>query len=355
VPRAAVSFRQAAWAAVADLQPAYFSVVMATGIVALGAHFEIRARSVAVALTWLNAGFFVILWVLSLLRAIRFPGRFLDDLHHFDRGPGFFAMVAATTVAGTQAWIILGHAGIAVALWWIAIPMWACFMYAIFTEFTINEHKPRFENGINGGWLISVVATQGIADLGARVSSLYPDWRGPILFFSLALWLAGGMLYLWLISLIFYRFTFFRFLPRDFIPPFWINMGAMAISTLAGATLIGEARGDALLTGLAPFLKGFTIFFWATATWWIPMLAILAFWDHVIKKSGRTFTFLYWDVVFPIGMYTVATYQLCAALDLGFLLWLPRFMMGVAVVAWLATFAGMVRSFARIAPHRRTG
>jgi len=118
------------------------------------------------------------------------------------------------------------------------------------------------------------------------------------------------MLYLWLISLIFYRFTFFRFLPKDFIPPFWINMGAMAISTLTGTTLIAQGSQAPFLSGLLPFLKGFTIFFWATATWWIPMLAVLAFWEHVIRKAGRAYTFLYWDVVFPIGMYTASSYRL---------------------------------------------
>ena len=34
----------------------------------------------------------------------------------------------------------------------------------------------------------------------------------------------------------------------------------------------------AFLETLLPFLKGFTIFFWATGTWWIPMLLILVVW-----------------------------------------------------------------------------
>jgi voltage-gated anion channel len=49
------------------------------------------------------------------------------------------------------------------------------------------------------------------------------------------MWLWGGMLYIWMISLIFYRDTFFRFSADDLTPPYWINMGAVAISALAGA------------------------------------------------------------------------------------------------------------------------
>ena len=57
-------------------------------------------------------------------------------------------------------------------------------------------------------------------------------------FLALSMWLWGGMLYIWMMSLIFYRYTFFTMSPSDLAPPYWINMGAMAISTLAGTLLI---------------------------------------------------------------------------------------------------------------------
>ena len=52
-------------------------------------------------------------------------------------------------------------------------------------------------------------------------------------------------------------------------------MGAMAISTLAGSLLIVNAPDAPFLRSLLPFIKGFTVFYWATGTWWIPMLAVL--------------------------------------------------------------------------------
>ena len=49
-----------------------------------------------------------------------------------------------------------------------------------------------------------------------------------------------------------YRYAFFRFSPGDLAPSYWINMGAMAISTLAGSLLIVNApHAPYLLAALA--------------------------------------------------------------------------------------------------------
>lgn len=60
-------------------------------------------------------------------------------------------------------------------------------------------------------------------------------------------------------------------------------MGAMEISTLAGARLLENASDAPFLASLLPFLKGFTVFYWATATWWIPILLVLGVWRHLIQ------------------------------------------------------------------------
>jgi len=98
---------------------------------------------------------------------------------------------------------------------------------------------------------------------------------------------------------------------------------------------------------LLPFLGGFTLFFWATATWWIPMLAILSYWQHVVRKIDRAYSVLYWDIVFPIGMYTVCTFEPEDVMKLPFLAWLPHILIHVALLGWALTFLGMMRSGAR--------
>jgi hypothetical protein len=58
----------------------------------------------------------------------------------------------------------------------------------------------------------------------------------------------------------------------------------MAISTLAGSLLIENTADAWFLQTLLPFLRGFTVFLWATGTWWIPMLLILVVWRHLYSK-----------------------------------------------------------------------
>ena len=194
--------------------------------------------------------------------------------------------------------------------------------------------------------LIAAVATQSISVLGTLLAHYFGPYREPLLFFTLCMFLVGCMLYLILITLIFYRFTFFSLTTATLTPPYWINMGAVAITTLAGANIL--LKGDsAFLADMIPFIKGFTLFFWATGTWWIPLLLILGDWRHVVSRVPLAYHPSYWALVFPLGMYTAATLQLAIALDLSFLRVIPNVFVYVAIAAWLVVFTGMMVSLAR--------
>jgi len=129
--------------------------------------------------------------------------------------------------------------------------------------------------------------------------------------------------------------------PSELTPPYWINMGAMAISTLAGVRLVGEAGRMPLLTELLPFLKGMTLLFWATATWWIPVLLALGVWRHLTRRVPITYEHGYWAAVFPLGMYSVCTQNLVQVFQLPFLVPISNGFVWVALTAWVLTFAGL--------------
>ena len=169
--------------------------------------------------------------------------------------------------------------------------------------------------------------------------------------FSLAMWLGGGMLYLWIISLIFYRYTFFTMSPSDLAPPYWINMGAAAISTLAGAMLVAAAPHSAAVAQILPFVRGLSLMWWATATWWIPMLLILGVWRHAVRKFPLRYDPLYWGAVFPLGMYTVCTMRLSRAVEAPYLIEIARVFIYVALAAWALVAFGMGVQLVRRPQH----
>src|SRR5690606_5846365 len=135
--------------------------------------------------------------------------------------------------------------------------------------------------------------------------------------------------------------------PDDLTPPYWINMGAMAISTLAGSLLIEHSAGAPYLTSLRPFIKGFTVFYWAAGTWWIPMLLILGIWRYVYRRFPLRYDPLYWGAVFPLGMYAACTWHLNLAMEFELLARLPAVFFTLASVAWVLAFVGLLRKLAR--------
>lgn len=329
--------------AVADLFPGYFALVMATGIISIACYF-LEMKTLAVVLLVVNIVAYTVLWLLLLLRLLLFFPRVKDDINNHVRGPGFFTVVAGTSVLGSELLIVAGQSQIASLLWLLGLILWVVIMYSFFTAMTVRENKPSIEAGLNGGWLLAVVATQSISVLGTLLIDHFAEYREPILFFTLCMFLLGSMLYIPLITLIFYRFTFVNVTTTSLTPPYWINMGAVAITTLAGARLIIAAPRWTTLNEFVPFLKGFTLFFWAAGTWWIPLLLILGFWRHVYKRFPLKYDPQYWGMVFPFGMYTVCTIQLARAINFPQLFVIPRYFIYLALAGWLVVSFGLIYS-----------
>jgi tellurite resistance protein TehA-like permease len=346
-PAPAAAPRGGLSAGLAGLSPAYFGMVMATGIVSLAAH-RLAMPGVAQALFHLNVGIYCVLWVLTLWRMARHPRRFFGDMVDHLRGPGFFTMVAGTSLLASQFMVLAANFAAAAVLWVVALALWVGLTYGIFAGIIIKERKPDLDQGISGGWLLAVVATNSIAVLSALLAAhIDQPARLAMNFLALAMWLWGGMFYIWMMSLIFYRYTFFPLSPGDLSPSYWINMGAMAISTLAGSLLAINSPDAPFLFSLLPFIKGFTIFCWATATWWIPMLLVLTLWRHAHRRFPLEYDPLYWGAVFPLGMYAAGTDLMVEAMGLHFLARVPTVFLYVALAAWLAACAGLAGDLLR--------
>ena len=330
----------------ASLFPGYFALVMATGVVSIACQF-MGMRPVALVLIGVNWIAWTVLWGLTLIRALRFRALLVRDMSDHQRAPGFFTIVAGTCVLGTQNVVVIGATGVGVALWWLGLILWFAIMYTFFTAVTVRARKPTLAHGINGAWLIAAVSTQAVVVLRGVIDTGAPPPEA-VQFQVIAMFLIGCMLYLAIIPLIFYRLTFVPMSREDFSPPYWINMGAVAISALAGSILILRAGTWPMLQPLLPFLRGFTFFFWAVASWWIPFLFALMIWRYVWMRDRFTYEPAVWGMVFPLAMYTTSTYQFDRAMGYGFLDPVPEVLVFVALAAWTLGILGLLRRIVRV-------
>ena len=329
-----------------NLSTAYFALVMATGIVSIAA-YNFSFFTIARLLFYFNIGFYLYLVILFFVRMVLYPGKFMADAGDHAKSPGLLTFVAGTCVLGSQFVIIAENYPIATTLFYIGTAAWFFLIYMVFTVFTVKNVKPSINEAISGLWLLIIVSTQSVSILAALLVGYLHFAIEQVLFFSLIMFLCGCMFYIIIITLIVYRMSFFSMKAEEFAPPYWINMGAVAISTLAGSTLMLKANNWPFIIEILPFLKGFTLFFWAIGTWWIPLIVILGIWRHIFRQLPLKYHPQYWGMIFPLGMYTVCTVRLSQALKLPFLMFIPSFFVYIALVAWAIVVVSMFYAIGR--------
>lgn len=326
---------------VRSLFPGYFAMVMATGIVAVGAQQQ-DLDVVADALYVVAAITYVVLAVLLVWRAVIAAGPLTADITSHAKGFSFLTTVAATNVLGSASAIIHGWWSLAWGLWWASLALWAFFAYATLFAVVLKGPKPGLEKGINGTWFLLTVSTESVVVLGALLVVRNPN---DLLAFALvAAFALGLVLYLIVMTMVFLRWTFSSLEPTEADPPAWIAAGAVAITVLAGSNLLGVRDSSERIERLAPFIEGIVVMAWATATFWFPLMVAIGIWRHVINRVPLRYHPSYWALVFPLGMYGVSTERMRGAVDLASLDWLPKGALAVALVAWTSAFAGLLKS-----------
>jgi tellurite resistance protein TehA-like permease len=141
--------------------------------------------------------------------------------------------------------------------------------------------------------------------------------------------------------------------PASLTPAYWVFMGATAISVLSGAKVLG-LPADPVLTAIRPVLSGVSVILWAFGTWLIPLLLGLGVWRHLIRRVPLRYDPGLWSMVFPLGMYCVASETLGKALHAHWQVTLGHDGSWVAFAVWAAVFAAMLGFLVSAATIRRT-
>src|SRR5699024_6036198 len=113
------------------LSPSYFALVMATGIISIAAYFE-DFIAIAYFLFYVNIVFLLTLFCFFFYRAIFYKKQLLEDFRSYEKGPGFFTIVAALCIVGNQLVLLFEAVTIAEGILVIAAVSWLVIVYGFF-------------------------------------------------------------------------------------------------------------------------------------------------------------------------------------------------------------------------------
>lgn len=325
-----------------NLYPGYFAMTMATGIISTGFFlhnniFLSNTFMVITLATWLVM-FFLYIW-----RLIKYPKIVYASLIDPKTTFVFFTFVAATNICG----VLLhqhGYSTLAIICWFVAFGYWSILMYLSFTALCF-AHKDREVNIMHGGWLILIVGTQSLVLLGTKIAGDFGEYAAYMMVEIHMLWALGIIFYAVLVTLFCYRIFFKTMMAEDYSPFMWVIMGAAAISANAGTRLLLTDPVIPMLAELHAVVQLMSIMLWTWATWWIPLLVIMGVWIHGYKKVPLIYNPMQWSVIFPLGMYAVATNNLALSSQFTPLLLLANGMLWVACGAWLILILALLKTF----------
>jgi tellurite resistance protein TehA-like permease len=287
---------------------------MATGIVSIAAA---------------DHGFNVISEVLIVVAAVTLPVSMVMAARawrEFDmRDPNvtlpLFTYIAACVVVGARLadhrivlWVL---AGMALQGWLSLMPLAVRSMW--------RHRWTGLRDRARGGWELAAVATSGLAIVSAELD---------VLFWAVLFWVFGICVYLVMTALVLWRERHDASSPELAQSDVWILMGGIAIATLAGDHL-----HHTLIPGpIAESVRAVTIGTWIVATVWIPVLVYVA-----LRRSVG----LGWPAVFPLGMYSSATYAMAVETGWRWFVRVSLTFFWIAFAAWLIVAGGVLARFQR--------
>ncbi len=337
-----------AWIAheVSVLDPGCFAIIMATGITS-NAMLAERQHALSDALFRVNLFVYPWLVLATILRMTDIRAALWNDLANPRLVFSFFTFVAASDVLGVQI-ALRGFVIVPFLLWLSALCAFAILTYFSSGLLIFRNAGCGADLIVRGGGLLAIVGAHSLVLLGVPVAaSMATEHGDPIFVLLHALWGVGLVLYGIFITHFAYRISYMRVEPQDLTPVLWVVMGAAAIGTNAGSMLVQNGHGPDFLRAMRPFVDGASFTFWAWGTWWIPLLVMFGIWKHRVRRVPLGYTSMLWSIVFPLGMYAVATGRLSRANDYPPLQLLSHSMAWVALAAWIATTASLIVASAR--------
>lgn len=294
---------------------------------------------------------YVVLVGLNLWRLIAHRTAMAKDFSDIRGSFGFFTFIAGTGVLGSRL-ALSGWWTSAVILLIIAAVTWLVLGYLIPVVAVLGKSERPIFKGANGSWFVWVVGAQSVAVLAATLEPHLAGARDILAMTAVFAWSLGVVLYVAVAVFVALRMMTYRLDPREFDPPYWVSMGALAITVVAAAR-IAEMASSPMVDATRGLVAGMAVLFWCFATWMIPALFGIGIWRHWVRKVPFVYEPGLWSIVFPLGMYSVAGIYLGRVNALPIVDAVGSAWLWVAVTAWVLTFIAMLRDIVLRITHRR--
>ncbi len=322
-----------------------FAFVMATGIVAVGLNhigFEDSSR----AMTIVAALGYGALVVLNAIRLIRWPNLVSQDLRNPGRSFGSFTFIAGTNVLGVTL-VTHGQPLPALVLLLVAVVVGVALGYLVPWLAVLGASAPPLKH-VNGSWFVWVVGAQSVAVLSTTLSVEFPELARTLSVIAVLGWSSGAVLYVVVAALVLVRLTSQPVGPADMNQSYWVTMGAMAITVVAGSQIVSlPPDSSPMVAATQSLIAGIGVIMWSFATALIPALLAVGYWRHVVHRIPLHYSTAQWSMVFPLGMYAVAGIRLGEADNLPLTEFIGSAWVWVGVAAWVLTLGTMLVSVSK--------
>ncbi|MCF2573380.1 tellurite resistance/C4-dicarboxylate transporter family protein [Brevibacterium sp. UCMA 11754] len=330
--------------------PGCFASVMATGIMSVGAHLK-GLTALSTALFWLAVILYGFFLTLVIWRACSHSDELRADLHDPSKAFGFFTFVAATNVLAT-ALEGQGHFRFALAIFGLGLIAWLILGYLIPFSAVLSSSASPILLQVNGTWFVCVVAAQSVAVAASGLMAHLPNqdtasgvsFGSALAVIAVIAWSVGIGLYLVCAVFVGTRALLQRIGPEGLDAPYWVMMGALAISVVAGSKIL-EGGTSPIFAATTVIIAGASAILWAISTWLIPALVIAGLWRHFRHRIPLGYSAGLWSMVFPMGMYSVASTNVGKVDDVPVISWIGAQWYWIALTVWALVFAAMVWSF----------
>jgi tellurite resistance protein TehA-like permease len=330
--------------AVRGLTPGYFALVMASGIISVGMRQQGRI-ALSVLLLSVCAASFAALVLLNIWRVVVHLDAVESDFTDPARGFGFFTFIAGGNVLGVRL-TMDGHHAAAAVLLGAGLLAWLLLGYVIPWTAVLGRAERPVLTKANGTWFIWVVAGQSVATSAATLQPELPALRDALAVVAVFSWSVGIVLYAAVGIMVSSRLLLYDLHPKDLTPPYWVAMGASAITVLAGARIV-EMVDTPMVEATRGLVAGVSVSIWAFGTWLIPVLVAAGWWRHRVHRVPLTYEPSLWSMVFPLGMYSVAGAYLAEADELPLVGAVGAVGIWVAFAVWTLVFLAMLGHLVR--------